>query len=481
MPYSGYCLKFIETINTTVKNPLEFKMKRSVSTVLFSAIAILLISFSVSEAEEPFANVPPLLSISEAIQVAVANNPAVTEASALVSASNEKLTQAKSGFYPQVFASAGYSRTTSPLWAFGTTLNQGLIGMEDFDPDRLNDPEAVSNYGLTLSAVWSLYDSGQTLYGVRQAKMGRTAAGLVMDRATQEVISGTISAYNGVLLSREHLDTILLALKTAEASEAMIRSRFESGFVVKSDLLQTRVHIANLTQQRLQAESRAAVARAALCAAMGVSADTPFDLAGGLVSTLETTGGLEEWLETAMATRPDLKAVTEQEAIAEAEIRKAESSRLPSVALSAEYGTNSDSFGDGQENYTVGAVVNMNLFTGFRVSGKISEASQNLKQIRARKSGLELKISMETRSAYYQARSTWQQIQVAETAVAQAEEALRIVKDRYETDLVTIVELLNSELALQQARTNRLQAIHDYNNAKADLMLATGTLNIDFK
>jgi len=456
-------------------------MKRSGPAVLLSAMVMLLIFFTGSEAEETRVNVPPLLSISGAIQVAVARNPAVTEASSLVSASNEKLTQAKSGFYPQVYASAGYSRTTSPLWAFGTTLNQGRIGMEDFDPDRLNDPEAVGNYGLTLSAVWSLYDSGQTWYGVRQAKMGRTAAGLVMDRAAQEVISGTISAYNGVLLSREHLETLLLALKTAEASEAMIRSRFESGFIVKSDLLQTQVHIANLTQQRLQAESRTAVSRAVLCAAMGVDADTPFELEGGLVSAMETTGSLEKWLETAMATRPDLKAVSEQETIARAEIGKAKSSRLPSVALSAEYGTNADTFGDGQDSYTVGTMVNMNIFSGFRVSGKIAEATENLKRIRAQKSGLELKISIETRSAYYQTQSTWQQIRVAESAVTQAEEALRIVKDRYETDLVTIVELLNAELALQQARSNRLQAIHDYNNAKADLMLAAGILNVDFK
>jgi len=463
------------------KYSLELKMKRSGPAVLLSVIVMLLLSLAVSKAEESPGVVPAYLGVSEAIQIAVAQNPAVTEASALLSASNEKVTQAQSGFYPQVQASAGYSRTTSPLWAFGTKLNQGRIAMEDFDPNRLNDPDALDNYGLSLSAVWSLYDSGQTWYGVRQAKMGRTAAGLVLDRATQEVISATISAYSGLLLSREHLKTIELALKTAEATEAMIRSRFDTGFIVKSDLLQTQVHIANLTQQRLQAESQAAVARAALCAAMGVDAGTPFEVDGVLERTLETDGSLENWLETAMATRPDLKSLSEQETIADSEIGKARSSRLPSVALSAEYGTNSDTFGGGQDSYTVGAVVSMNLFSGFRVSGKIAEATSSLKQINARKSGLELQISMETRSAYYQVRSTWEQIQVAETAVSQAEEALRIVKDRYEASLVTIVELLNAELALQQARTNRLRAIHDYNNAKADLMLAAGTLDVNFQ
>lgn len=454
-------------------------MKHSGPAVLMSAMVMGLFSLSVSAAQETQISVPRLLSMSEAILIAVAHNPAVSEASAIVSSSNEKLTQAKSGFYPQVNLSAGYSRTTSPLWAFGTKLNQGIIGLEDFDPDRLNNPDAVDNYGLSLSAVWSLYDSGQTWYGVRQAEMGQNAAGLVLDRTTQEIISRTVSAYNGVLLSRQHLETILQALKTAEANETRVRSRYESGFLVKSDLLQTQVHIANLNHQRLQAESQSAVARAGLSAVMGVDTDTHFELEDRLQSAPETRGSLEQWLETARSNRPDLRAVMQQESIAEAEVKKARSSRLPSVALSAEYGTNSDSFNNGQESYTVGAVVNMNLFSGFRVSGKIADADASLKQVKARRTGLEQQISMETRSAYYKAKSTWEQIQVAEASVAQAEEALRIVQNRFESDLLTIVELLGAELALQQSRTNRLQAIHDYNIAKTQLKLAAGTLNVD--
>jgi len=458
----------------------EFEMKRSRTFVSPPGVLLFFCFLFFSSIASGRTPVPQNLGISDAIEISMINNPAVTVAASRVTASENILTQAKSGYYPQVSLSAGYTQTTSPLWAFGTKLNQGLISAEDFDPNRLNDPDAIDNYDMTLSTVWSLYDSGQTYYGVRQAKLGHTSAGYSLDRTTQEVISGTISAYNSVLLSRQHLETILLAIKTAEATEATIKSRFDSGFIVKSDLLQTRVHIANLIQQRLQAESQVAVARGGLCAAMGVNPDTQFELVGSLSSDSETTGSLEQWLETAMTNRPDLKALSRQLDIAETEIQKTKSSRFPSVALAAEYGSDSDTFGDGKENYTIGAVVSMNLFSGFRVSSKIAEAASNLKQVRAMISGMELRISMETRTAYYQAMSTWEQIRVAESAVAQAEEALRIVKDRYETDLVTIVELLNSELALQQARTNRLKAIHDYNNAKADLMLAAGILDSNF-
>ncbi len=460
---------------------LEFEMKRSGPVAMLPAVVWLLISFSGTGIAETEINVPRLLEMTEAIHIAVTHNPAVTEAEALVSASDERMVHAKSGLYPQVDVSGTFSRTTSPMMAFGTRLNQGRIGAEDFIPDRLNDPEAIDNYGLTLSAMWSLYDSGQTWYGLRQARMGQTTAGLVLDRTIQEIIARTVSAYNGLLLSIKQLETVLQALKTAEANQQMVRSRFESGFVVKSDFLQSQVHIADLNQQRLQAESGMMVARAELCTVMGVDADALFDPADGLESGLETTGTLDEWLNKAATTRPDLKALLQREAIAEAEVKKAGAARLPSVALSADYGTNADSFNDGNDSYSLGAIVNLNLFSGFRVSAKVGEAAATLKQIKAGRTGLEQRISMETRRAYFQAKSAWEQIRVADTSVAQAEEALRIVRNRYEGGLFTIVELLNAELVLHQARTNRLRAIHDYNAARVDLMLAAGTLDQSFK
>ncbi len=456
-------------------------MKRNGPVVKLLSAVFLLLFFSRSGSAETQIAVPQLLTIQEAIQIAVTHNPGITEAEALVSASGEQLLQARSGLYPQINVSGTYSKTTSPMMAFGTKLNQGRIGTEDFLPDRLNDPEAIDNYGLTFSAMWSLFDSGQTWFGLKQARMGQTAAGFVLDRTVQGIIARTVSTYNGLLLSIQQLDLVLQALKTAEANQEIVRSRFESGFVVKSDFLQTQVHIANLYQQRLQAESGVKVAQAELCASMGVNADTLFDPADNLESGPETTGTIEDWLEKAAASRPDLKALLQRETIAETEVKKASAARLPSIALSADYGTNSENFNNGEDSYSVGGVVNLNLFSGFRTSAKVGEAAAMLKKIKAGRTALEQRISVETRRAFFQAKSTWARIQVANTSMDQAEEALRIVRNRYESGLLTIVELLNAELVLHQARTNRIRAIHDYNAARVALMLAAGTLDTSFK
>jgi len=91
-----------------------------------------------------------------------------------------------------------------------------------------------------------------------------------------------------------------------------------------------------------------------------------------------------------------------------------------------------------------------------------------------------LAVRVETQRAYYQAQSAWQSIDVARQAVDQAEEGLRIVGNRYAGGLLTIVDLLDAQVALQQARTRHFKAMHDYKVARIDLALASGSIDKDF-
>jgi outer membrane protein len=145
------------------------------------------------------------------------------------------------------------------------------------------------------------------------------------------------------------------------------------------------------------------------------------------------------------------------------------------------YEVNTENFSDSADNYTIGATINFNLFSGQHDSARVREARAGLRQATARIEDLKAQIRVQTRRAFLQSRSAWQRIQVARAAVIQAEEALRIVGNRYRNGLMTIVDLLNAELALQAARTNHLRAIHDYQAAKARLVLAAGTLDENFR
>jgi len=367
------------------------------------------------------------------------------------------------------------------MWAFGTKLNQAAIGPSDFDPVRLSNPDEIDNFATNVTIDWSLFDPAQSWIPWRQAKRQHVVARLAAERVRQQLIMRAATAYTGLLLVREQLRVVDQALETARAHLKLASNRFESGFVVKSDLLRAQLRIAELTQSRLQTSSDLSVAHGNLNLAMGVAVDKRFELVSPLGSGQAILDPLDKWVSIALARRPDLRAMALLSETARDEVRKSKSAHLPSVHLQGNYEINTEDFGAASGNYTVGAVVRLNLFSGQRLSAKTKEARAALGQRQAMKEALADGIRVETRQALYQAQSAWHRIQVTEQAIAQAEESLRIVRNRYESGLFTIVNLLDAEVVLQQSRMNHSKALYDYRTATAQLALAAGTIDTDFR
>jgi outer membrane protein len=421
------------------------------------------------------------LTLSEAIQLARQQNPQITAARAEVDASESNVVTARSGLLPQLNVSENFQRTTNPMWAFGTKLNQASITQQDFDPDRLNEPDAINNFATVLSLAWSVYDGGQTWTAWKQSQKGLEASRLSVKKTEQEIIAQTATGYVGVLLAEKNLAVVNQALETARAHLNLVQSRFKSGFVVKSDLLRAQVRIAELEQQRLQAESQILIALSLLNASMGNPEDKVLNLATALQPGFPTNEHLQQWLDQALASRPDLSQVKIQRDIAEKEITRTTSGHLPQVQFNGAYEVNSEDFSDTADNYSLGATLSLNLYSGNRVSSRTQAAKALLRRIKALQQALELGIRVQVREAYLSAQSAWQRIQVAQTAVDQAEEGLRIIMNRYQNGLLTMVSVLDAEVADQQARTLHFKALHDYKVARINLAKASGIIDENFE
>jgi outer membrane protein len=424
---------------------------------------------------------PGPLSMTEAIRIAVKQNPEIKAASFQVEASKSNSTKALSGFYPQINFSESFNRTTNPMYAFGTKLNQEVITQADFDPQRLNDPDPINNFASDVSVSWSVFEGGRTKLGWEQSKLNLQSATLTLERTRQNVIAKTAKAYASLVLSQKNILVTEQALNTSKANLNMVRSRYDRGFVVKSDLLRAEVHIADLKQQQLLAQSRFKINEAMLNAAMGSANADSLNPVTPLTIGADITGTIDSWITTALSKRPEMENLRLEEKIAEKEVKKARAGHYPDINLVGNYEINSEKFNDSADNYTVGAVMRINIFSGNRISEETKAARYFLARVREMQKSMALGIQVQTRQAFLKAQSARERIRVAKIAVDQAEEGLRIVKNRYNNGLLTIVGLLDAELARQQARTSYFRALHDYKVARIELELAAGTIKSDFQ
>ncbi|MGA8181297.1 MAG: TolC family protein [Desulfobacterales bacterium] len=448
--------------------------------LIFGCVSLFSPTFA-GAADDQTGSAPEPLSMTEAIRIAVKQNPEIKAARFQVEAFKSNSTKALSGFYPQVNFSESFNRTTNPMYAFGTKLNQEVITQTDFDPQRLNDPDPINNFASDVSVSWSVFEGGRTKIGWEQAKLNLSAATLSLERTRQNVIAKTAKAYAGLVLSLKNIIVTQQALDTSKANLNMIQSRYNRGFVVKSDLLRAEVHIADLEQQQLLAQSGYKINEAMLNASMGSGKADLLNPVTSLTIGPDISGTIEAWITIALSKRPEMENLRLEEKIAEKEVEKARAGHYPDINLVGNYEINSEKFNDSADNYTLGAVMRINIFSGNRILEETKAAKSMLARVREMQKSMALGIQVQTRQAFLKAQSARQRIRVAKIAVDQAEEGLRIVNNRYNNGLLTIVGLLDAELARQQARTSYFKALHDYKVARIELELAAGTINSDFQ
>ena len=130
-------------------------------------------------------------------------------------------------------------------------------------------------------------------------------------------------------------------------------------------------------------------------------------------------------------------------------------------------------------NWLMSVNMKWNLFNGFTDKARIAESGYLLKRARAEEQRTDSTVRMQVRRAYAGLRAAVQRIEVAKASVAEAEESLRITRNRYEAGFANITDLLRNETAVLQSRTRYLAAIHDQRVAATALEFAAGRLSVD--
>ena len=439
---------------------------------VFVAIVVFTIGVAAQEATP--------LSLPEAVKTTLANNPLHKAALADTKAASAGVREARAPMLPRITFAENFTGGNDPVFVFGTKLRQQEFTAQDFALNSLNRPTPIGNYASRFFGQWNLFDSTQSWKALDRAKYLNQAAEQQLNRTDQELVFQTVQAYYAVLLAEKQLKVAQDAVKTVEAIEQQSRARVESGMAVESDLLSAQVQASARQQEMIGRRNELALARTRLALAMGASADTAFQPKEALEDRALPVAELSQLEKTALEKRPDLKRSEAERSAQEKSVSMAKAAFGPRLNAFGSWEEDSHAVGwTGANNWVAGAEVQIDLFAGGGKRAALAREKAMQERAVASLAGFQDAVRLEIRNAYYQFDAAQQQVKVARSTIAQADESLRINQDRYEGGLSTVADILRVEEAAHRAKADYWQAVYRMNASYAGVELATGTLNVD--
>jgi outer membrane protein TolC len=250
----------------------------------------------------------------------------------------------------------------------------------------------------------------------------------------------------------------------------------DAGLAVTSDRLSAEVRMAEVKAMRIRAEYGVDVAHAALVGALGVEGTERFEPVPPSDAPVPGDDTLEHRLDRAYAERSDLQTLDRRMDQAQFGVKMGRSGYYPEFGALGRYEINGDNlFGADGQNWAIGISARWTVFDGNRTKGQAARARADLARLEAMRAGLQQGIRVQVQAAWAERESARRRLEVAVAARTRAEEALRIVRERYSEGIAMIVELLGTEAAFTQAQANHAQALSELWLAEASLDLASGS------
>ncbi len=452
---------------------MNTKRTQQVSRLLAATVLFLL---SVISATAASTTADPL-TLEDAIALALQHGQGHQLAVDETRITQAAVQQTKAALYPQISFTEAALLGDDPVYVFGSHLRQARFTTADFALTSLNTPNAVDNFTTRLSGNWVVFDSFASVERIHQARASQTATQKALVRTDQELIAHTITAYTNWVLARKLERMAQQTVNTAAALAQSSQTRLQAGTTEAADAMAANVNLAMRQQAWFEAQSQTEIARAQLEAVLGVDLSAMQQPVANLAAPSLLLPSLQQAEEQALQHRTDMQASANTLASQTFGVRSTKAGFGPSIHVFGNYEADNPSLlSGGSTNWMIGAELHMNLFDRTQAA-KLATANAQKSLAIDRQRSLHTAILLEVRQAYFSAMAAEKMLAVAQGAIAQAQESLRITQNRYDAGLTTITELLRAEDAARLSRTSYWQAVAESIKAQTALELATGALS----
>ena len=290
-----------------------------------------------------------------------------------------------------------------------------------------------------------------TRLGVQAAELERDLSTVTRDTGRQELGFRAAQAFVRVLQLEATVRAADAAVAAAESDRQRARARRDVGLVTEADVLAVEVQLADMRQRQITAAGDLVVGRIQLAEAAGL----PLTAAPALVrpALRPAPADAEALVREARTRHPQLRQANVQLQLAENGQRIARAGLWPTVGLQGGWEFNGATLGDQRSSWMIGAEVRVNVFRGFADTARMTEARHAHARATAERERLERRVEVEVRAALAQLAAARAREEAGRTALTQARESQRIIRDRYESGLATVTDVLRAADAALQAES----------------------------
>jgi outer membrane protein TolC len=400
------------------------------------------------------------LTLEKSIQIALERNLKLHSATEGIVGSEFRQAAAKTDFLPKWTGEYSYTRYNSPT----------SIGNAGKDRD-------LSNFNTSIKQP--LFAGGSIISNYRLEKLGVDLSKTNVEVVKRDIVLQVREGYFNILRAEKFLAVAQQAVKQFEAQLEVTKAFFEVGIVPKNDLLQAEVKLANARQGLVKAENDLAVARASFNTLLRREINTPLSVVD-ILQYKPFPLRFEESLEEALQKRPEITTAGLNIDQARENVKIAQSGFFPTINLTGNYGRTSEEvglMGDlRSEKWTVQALATFTLWDWKKTASKVGENKVKVTQTEDSKVQLVEGVTLEVKQDYLNMLQAEKSIGVAEKAIEQAEENLRMNEERYKYQVATATDVLDAVTLLAQIRVNYYSSLSDFNIAKARLERAMGRM-----
>jgi len=460
-------------------------MKRILLIILLCSAAPLLLSQTADTAGTP-------LTIDAAVRLAVQHNADLQSARLEVMRSDARVNEAWGYTMPTVELSGTFNHVVEkPKSYFPDAIYYPLVKLMD-STARVPRPtgqliELPFSMSPTNSAnaalnVRQILFNGSVFVGVGAAAVYSELARDVYRQKKVETVAKVRKAYFGALLAREALTMMQSNLKNAEDNLKNVRLLRAQGIVSEYDELRATVGVDNLRPVVMQSETNFGLAVDNLRNTMGIGDSIAVMPVDALLLQEVDEGIIASADRAVLESNPNLSIMRHQIELNSASLNAERANYLPTIVAYGSYSYTAIkddyriSTNDFYKTAQVGLNFSLNLFQGLQTNARVEQAQLEREKTEEQKRSLERNLQMGIRSLVGTLRQARKRIEGQERTVETAERGYAIVTARYLANAATQLEVNDAQLALSQAKVNRMQSIYDYLVAASELDSMLGRL-----